>query len=121
MWRRSIVLAVLACAVGILVAAPAAVAATPQQIYRDYADNGKLDQQYSTADLKAAQKYSAAQGYPRVGVQGAVQQALGAQAVKTTGGLPFTGLDLALMAVGGVLLVGAGTTLRKLGQSRQQQ
>ena len=54
-------------------------------------------------------------------MQGAVQQALGAQAVKTTGGLPFTGLDLALMAVGGVLLVGAGTTLRKLGQSWQQQ
>jgi hypothetical protein len=121
MWRRSIVLVVFACAVGILVAAPAAVAASPQQIYRDYADNGKLDRSYSKADLKTALKYSAAQGYPRVGVQGAVQQALGAQAVKTTGGLPFTGLDLALMAVGGVLLVGAGTTLRKLGHSRQQQ
>ena len=121
MWRRSIVLVVLACAVGILVAAPAAVAATPQQILKDYADNGQLNRTYSKTDLKAALKYSAAQGYPRVGVQGAVQQALGAQAVKTTGGLPFTGLDLALMAVGGVLLVGAGTTLRKLGHSRQQQ
>jgi len=55
-----------------------------------------------------------------VGVQGAVQQALGAQAVKTSGGLPFTGLDLTLMAVGGALLIGAGTTLRKLGHSRQQ-
>ena len=113
MWRRSIVLVVLACAVGILVAAPAAVAATPQQIYRDYADNGKLDRSYSKADLKAALKYSAAQGYPRVGVQGAVQQALGAQAVKTTGGLPFTGLDLALLVVGGISLLVVGAGLRR--------
>ena len=120
MWRRVLVLGVLACAVGMVVAAPAAVAATPQQIYRDYADNGRLDQSYSKADLKAALKYAAVQGYPRVGVQGAVQQALGAQAVKTSVGLPFTGLDLALMAVGGLLLVVAGTTLRKLGHSRQQ-
>ena len=118
MWRRVIVLAVLACAVGMVVAAPAAVAATPQQIYRDYADNGKLDQSYTKAELQSALKYAAAQGYPRVGVQGAVQQALGAQAVKTSGGLPFTGLDLALMAVGSLLLVAAGTTLRKLGHAR---
>jgi opacity protein-like surface antigen len=120
MWRRLIVWGVLACAVGILVAAPAANAATPQQILNDYAKNGRLDHSYSKADLRAAQRYAAAQGYPRVGVQGAVQQALGAQAVKTSGGLPFTGLDLALMAIGGALLIGAGTTLRKLGHAKQQ-
>lgn len=120
MWRRLIILGVLACAVGMVIAAPAAMAATPQQIYRDYADNGRLDHAYTKADLNAALKYAAVQGYPHVGVQGAVQQALGAQAVKTSGGLPFTGLDLALMAAGGVLLVGAGTTLRKLGNARQQ-
>src|SRR5574339_719510 len=104
MWRRVIVLGALACAVGMVVSAPAAMAATPQQIFRDYSDNGRLDHAYSNADLKAALKYAAVQGYPHVGVQGAVQQALGAQAVKTSGGLPFTGLDLALMAVGGALL-----------------
>jgi hypothetical protein len=120
MWRRLIVLGVLACAVGLVMAAPAAVAATPQQIYRDYADNGRLDHAYTKADLNAALRYAALQGYPQVGVQGAVQQALGAQAVKTSGGLPFTGLDLALMAVGGALLIGAGTTLRKLGHARQK-
>jgi hypothetical protein len=119
MWRRLIVLGVIACAVGMVIAAPAALAATPQQIYRDYADNGRLDHSYSKADLQAALRYAAIQGYPQVGVQGAVQQALGAQAVKTSGGLPFTGLDLALMAVGGALLIGAGTTLRKLGRAKQ--
>ena len=52
-------------------------AATPQQIYRDYADNGRLDQKYSQADLQRALRDVALQGYPRVGVQGAVEQALG--------------------------------------------
>ena len=93
MWRRIAVLGVIACAV--LVLAGAALAATPQQIYRDYADNGRLDHKYSQADLQRAQRDAALQGYPRVGVQGAVEQALGAQAVKANGGLPFTGLDLA--------------------------
>jgi hypothetical protein len=53
-----------------------------------------------------------------VGVQGAVEQALGARAVKTQGGLPFTGLDLALLAAGGGLLLVAGAGLRKLGRAQ---
>ena len=105
-----------ACAV--LASAGAASAATPQQIYKDYADNGRLDHQYSQADLQRAQRDAALQGYPRVGVQGAVEQALGKQGVKASGGLPFTGLDLALLAAGGGLLLVAGTGLRKLGQAK---
>jgi len=118
MWRRLIVLGVLACAVGMFAAAPAAFAASPQQIYRDYADNGRLDHKYSKGDLQRALKYAALQGYSKVGVQGAVQQALGAQAVKTNGGLPFTGLDLTLLAAGGAVLLAAGAGLRKLGRAR---
>ena len=118
MWRRVLVLGVLACAVGMFTAAPAAFAATPQQIYRDYADNGRLDQQYSKADLQRALKSASPQGYPHVGVQGAVQQALGAQAVKTRGGLPFTGLDLTLLAAGGAVLLAAGALMRKFGKVR---
>jgi hypothetical protein len=101
-----------------LAAAPAAFAASPQQVYRDYADNGRLDHQYSKGDLQRALKYAALQGYSKVGVQGAVQQALGAQAVKTNGGLPFTGLDLTLLAAGGAVLLAAGAALRKLGRAR---
>ena len=80
MRRRLIVLGVSVCALGMLVA-PSALGATPQQIYRDYADNGRLDHAYSKADLQRAQKYAALQGYQQVGVQGAVEQALGKQAV----------------------------------------
>jgi hypothetical protein len=114
-WRL-IMWGVIACAV-MLVAAPTAFAATPQQIYRDYAQHGRLTQNYSRGDLLRAQRDAALQGYPHVGVQGAIARSLGARAVKARGGLPFTGLDLALMAAGGVLLLVAGTGLRKLSKA----
>jgi hypothetical protein len=117
MWRRCVVWGSIACTV-LAVGAGSALAATPQQIYRDYADNGRLDHKYSQADLQRAQRDAALQGYPQVGVQGAVEQALGAQGVKASGGLPFTGLDLALLAAGGGLLLVAGTGLRKLGKAK---
>jgi hypothetical protein len=109
MWRRCAIWGVTACAALALGAVPA-MGATPQQIYRDYADNGRLDQKYSQADLQRAQRDAA--------LQGAVEQALGAKAVKAKGGLPFTGLDLALLGAGGGLLLVAGTGLRKLGRNR---
>jgi len=107
------------CVAVALGAAPAALGATPQQIYRDYKDNGRLNHHYTQADLQRALRDAALQGYPHVGVQGAVKKALGAQAVKPSGGLPFTGLDLGLMAAGGALLLAAGTGLRRLGRAKK--
>jgi hypothetical protein len=118
MSRRLTIWGVSACAVAALCGAPAALGATPQQIYRDYSQHGRFTQTYSRADLQRAQRDAALQGYSHVGVQGAVQQALGAQAVKR-GGLPFTGLDLALMSAGGALLLAAGTGLRRLGRAKK--
>jgi len=118
MRRLLMIWGVCACAVAVMGFAPTALGAgaTPQQILRDYAQHGKLTQHYSRADLQRAQRDTALQGYPHVGVQGAVAQAL---AVKTTGGLPFTGLDLALMSAGGALLLVAGTGLRRLGRAKK--
>jgi hypothetical protein len=118
--------------------APSALAASPRQIYRDFADNGRLDGTYSRADLQRALQDAAVQGYGQpnvvVTMRPAVQQQLrhsgvaGAQATKTqtqthplraqaaaAGTLPFTGLDVALIAIGGggLLLLGGG--LRRLG------
>jgi len=118
MRRRFLIWAASVCAVVSLGAAPAALGATPQQIYKDYADNGRLDQTYSRSDLQRALQDAALQGYPHVGVQGAVEQALGAQTVKSKGGLPFTGLDLVLMTAGGALLLIAGVGLRRLGRTK---
>jgi hypothetical protein len=117
--RRYLVGVASGCVVLALALAPAALGATPQQIYRDYTQHGRLTQHYSRADLNRALRDAALQGYPRVGVQGAIEQALGAQAVKSRGGLPFTGLDLALMAAGGALLLVAGTGLRALGRAKK--
>jgi len=118
MRRQFLVWGLSACAAAALCGAPAALGATPQQIYTDYQQHGRLTQSYSRADLQRAQRDVALQGYPHVGVQGAVQQALGARAVKS-GGLPFTGLDLALMSAGGALLLAAGTGLRRLGRAKK--
>ena len=104
MRRKFVIWGVSGCAAALLVV-PTAFAATPQQIYRDYAQHGRLTQSYSRGDLLRAQRDSALQGYPRVGVQGAIARA-------------FTGLDLALMSAGGVLLLGAGAGLRRLGRAQ---
>jgi len=42
------------------------------------------------------------------------QQVQGATASKTLGSLPFTGLDLALIVGGGLLLVIAGVSIRRM-------
>jgi hypothetical protein len=54
------------------------------------------------------------------GVGGEVQQSvpLGTQAVHTSGTLPFTGLDLALVAAGAILLLVTGWALRRAGRNR---
>jgi hypothetical protein len=122
-----------AFAAAMLIAVPVGSAATPQQIYRDYADNGHLDGHYSKSDLQRALKDAVIQGYTPSGGGGAnpaVKQknsgggggggAGGVQGgtattppVKSTGGLPFTGLDLALIAIGAMLLLAFGAGLRR--------
>ena len=136
--RRGIV----TVAVGLLasaVLAGGALAASPRQIYADYADNGRLDRTYSKADLRAALKDALVEGYggmalpglkpamqkrlvaPTGGVLGArkTKQAspaapLGVAAGRST--LPFTGIDLALIALGGGFLLLVGSGLRRAGR-----
>jgi hypothetical protein len=115
--------------VAALLAAPAALAATPEQIYKDFED-GKLDGNYSVAELKAALQSPIVQGYGRQEVVtelrptlqrevAAQEQPLG-EAVER-GGLPFTGLDLALLTAGGLFLLAFGFSLRRLAKAKQQR
>jgi hypothetical protein len=98
----------------------ASLAATPTQIYRDLADNGRLDMKYSKTDLDRAMKDAVLQGYGNGnvtnGLPGAAGEAGGAAGA--AGILPFTGLDLTLMALGGGALLAAGAGLRRLGKSK---
>lgn len=115
-------------AVAAAFAAPGAFAASSQQIYKDYADNGKIDGHYSHADLQRALRDVQVQGYGKPSVNGglpfAIQKALGTAPAglgttgQPSGGLPFTGFDLALMLLGGLGLLTLGAGLRKLGRSK---
>ena len=121
----------VACAVATAVAAPGALGATPQQIYKDYADNGRLDQSYSSADLKRALKDAVLQGYPEqtsgAGLAPTIKKKLSSgvaaspkslPAAKRAGALPFTGLDLALMVTGGLGLLLLGAGLRRFARTK---
>ena len=63
MGRNRIEVALLTLFAAALIAASGAFAATPQEIYSDYADNGKLDKAYTPADLDRALKNAAVQAY----------------------------------------------------------
>ncbi len=156
MGRSRYATAVVFTAAAALVAASGAVAATPQEIYRDYADNGTLDGQYAPADLDnalksaAVQQYSPAEGGLKPAVEEEQQETpkppvtsggtsggasggssggtaggtAGGQAssgtapVQSSGGLPFTGLDLGLIAAGAFGLILLGTALRRVARQR---
>ena len=68
MGRTRIGIAVGILSVTAVIAATGALAATPQEIYRDYADNGRLDGKYAPADLDNAlrARYSST-ALPRAG------------------------------------------------------
>lgn len=97
----------------LLLAAGTAAAATPQQIYRDLADNGQLDRKYSQADVNRALRNPSIPGYARerpVRKPQSRHVPVGAPTGTEAHPLPFTGLDLALFgAVGAPLLLIAGS------------
>jgi len=103
--------------------ATAASAASPREIYRDYADNGRLDRNYSKSDLLRAKNDAAIQGYGSPTVAGGlgdeIEQQLGGTAGRTGGTLPFTGVDLALLTAGAAFLLMLGWGFRRLGRARQ--
>jgi hypothetical protein len=112
------------------VLASVTAAASPRQIYADFAQNGELSSQYSRAELEAALKDAIAEGYgapaggtlkPAVREQLRRSNTLGAdkQLNRTSGAgtLPFTGADLGLIALGGAALLLLGGGLRRVGRS----
>jgi hypothetical protein len=101
-------------------AADIAGAATPQQIYRDLADNGRLDRTYSRADIERAfgnnpsiPSYARPVGEPRRTPQ-IVRRAPAKTASDTGASLPFTGLDAALFGAVGAPLLLLGAGMRRL-------
>lgn len=101
-----------------------AVAASPSEIYADYADNGRLDKAYSDRDLQSALNSAVVQGYGRPtvtpGFRTEVKKQLSEEVAvaKPRATLPFTGIDLALLTAGAVALLLLGWGFRRVGRSR---
>ena len=118
MRRTAISLAIVALLA--LGAVSTAAAASPRDIYADYADNRRLDQTYSESDLRKALADTTIQGYgkPTIksGIRPAILQQLGAVR-QASGTLPFTGADLAVVTAGAGFLLLFGLGFRRLGRS----
>jgi hypothetical protein len=119
MSRGALGLILVTCALALT---SGASAATPQQIYRDLADNGRLDRKYSRADVNRALRNPSIPGYAQPERVGRSPQAFNAPAAEPSGGdggaLPFSGLDLALFgAIGGPLLL-IGGSMRHLASTK---
>jgi hypothetical protein len=138
--RRARILVSLAagCALALVVVS-GALAASPQKIYADYADNGQLNGTYSKADLQRALQSAVIAGYghgqtqglkpaikntitktsnTKTSTQASGQGVLAAPPVKSSGGLPFTGLDLGLITIGAISLLLFGAALRRFARHK---
>lgn len=127
MARNRRLTAVAAASLLALLFAGTAYAATPQKIYRDLADNGRLDGHYTRAEIERAFDLPPSVGtdeHPREPIRvPQVNEAAPAQATgKTDRRVPFSALDAALLAaVGGpLLLIGVGLRRRLSEPSKAQ-
>src|SRR5262245_48977214 len=117
MARRPVLLAAM-FALSALVCAGPATAASPQRIYKDLADNGRLDGNYSRADIARALNLQQVVKTDRSVSLPATRRTAAVPATPTprasTGRVPFTSLDVVLLLVGGgpLLLIGIGLRRR---------
>jgi opacity protein-like surface antigen len=131
MGKKRLIGGLIAAVATAAVLAVPAFAATPSQIYKDYADNGRLDAKYSAADLQRALHDASVQGYGNPVVvakmkqkpkrKGGVQGGKAGGASPASGGLPFTGAQLGLFMVVGLSLVGSGLLLRITGRKKSEK
>ncbi|HEV2903074.1 MAG TPA: hypothetical protein VGW30_07400 [Gaiellaceae bacterium] len=112
-----------------LVGAGSAFAATPQKIYRDLADNGKLDGRYTRAEIERAFNLPPVVGTDAQLPRKPIRLPEASEAVpspraahKSDRRIPFSALDAALLVAvsGPLLLVGAGLRRRLLEPSKAQ-
>ena len=93
-------------------------AATPQDIWNDYDDDGELDGVYTEAELRAYLNDATLHQYPPDGSKIRRLDALVRGLISGRDRFPFTGTEIALLAVGVVVLLGAGLGLRRAARAR---
>ena len=114
---RKVVLTGVVALVLVLALTGVALAATPWEIYQDYAEDGRLDGTYTVAELRAYldSAYVDQYGNPVIltALSSIVRSILPARE-----GFPLTGAETALAALGLCALIGAGVGLRRLARAR---
>jgi hypothetical protein len=114
--RRPVLIAAIFALSALLTAGPAA-AASPQKIYKDLADNGRLDGNYSRADLARALNLHQVVKTDRaltLPTRRPASAPTPPPKASSAGRVPFTGLDVMLLLAGGgpLLLIGVGLRRR---------
>lgn len=115
---KKVVLFVALTAIVVLALSSVALAATPQDIYNDYAADGKLDGSYTDAELRAYLADALLDQYGDPAVLLALDGVVNAKLGEGHEEFPFTGAQIALMAFGAMALVAGGFGLRRLARSR---
>jgi hypothetical protein len=91
-----------------------ALAATPTDVYNDFAADGDLDGNYTQAELNAVLTDATLAQYGDSGVLDDLKKKIRGETVRSD--FPFTGFELGLAVLGGIVLVGGGIALRRAGR-----
>ena len=116
--KKIVILAVLA-ALLLLVFCGTTFAATAQDIWDDFNDNGVLDGTYTTAELKTYLNNATLHQYPPDASKIQSLDAIVRGLLASRNRFPFTGTEIALVAVGALAVLGTGLGLRKLSRAKR--
>ena len=111
--RRRLLSLVLLAGLIVFIMAGVALAASPQDIYNDYAANGKLTVSYSDEDLNAVLTDPTLAQYANQEKLNKLKDVIQTSGEETRSAFPFTGSQMLLIFGAGVVLVGGGVLLRR--------
>lgn len=116
--KKTILLAVLA-AIILLGVCGTAFAATADDIWNDFKDDGDLDGTYTSAELRAYLNDATLHQYAPDASKVRSLDTLVRGLLSARNRFPITGTEIALVAVGAVVLLGSGLGLRRVARKRR--
>ncbi len=114
---KRVVLIVLGSLVLTLLLATAALAWTPQDIYDDFAQHGKLTRDYTDSELRAYLNDAVVAQYADMSIKDRLDDSVNEMLNRDT--FPFTGFQLMIAGIVVVVLIGGGVALRLISGPRK--
>jgi hypothetical protein len=115
---RRVILLVLGSLVATLLLTTVALAGwTPQDIYQDFAKNGKLTREYTQAELRAYLNDATIAQYADSDVKKRLDSEVNSLVDRDE--FPFTGFQLMMAGIVALALVGGGVALRRISRSQR--